>query len=89
MELFHVIDDAVAILRSKGVFRQVPVYRRGEEVFAKHGSGFIKLLSAGHTTQPNISWIDVATAEVKTVPGPSGLRIVETVAETSKHRRAA
>ena len=63
MKLFHIIDDAQVILRSKGVFRQAPMYRRSEELFAKHGSGFIRLMSRGATSAPNVSWIDMDTSD--------------------------
>ena len=43
MERFHVIEDAAAILVSKGVYRQAKVYRRGKELFAAYGAGFVRL----------------------------------------------
>ncbi len=55
MERFHLIDDAAAILVSKGVFRQVKVFRRGNELFAGHGSGFIRLYDKRGTSLPNVS----------------------------------
>lgn len=62
--LFHTIDDSFVILRSNGVFKQTTCYSRNGEVYAKHGSGFIKLLKhktgSGHaTTAPNISWEEI------------------------------
>ena len=59
MELFHIIDDVQVILHSRGVYRQVPVYRRGADLFAKHGAGFVKLMSSKGTTAPNVSWLDM------------------------------
>lgn len=59
MERFHVIEDAAAVLVTKGgVYRQVKVYRRGAglvggELFAGHGSGFIRLYRGG-TSVPTI-----------------------------------
>lgn len=69
MERFHVIDDAAAIIRTKGVFRQVKVYRRGEALYAGHGSGFIKLSAGGGTSTPNVSWLDIDL--------PEGMRFAE------------
>lgn len=89
MHLFHIIDDATAILRSKGVYRQVTVYRRGDEVFAKWGAGYVKLLSAGHTTHPNVSWVDVDPAGVTIQTTPGGIRIKEPAASPAPSRRAA
>lgn len=59
MDLFHVVDDAAAILRFKGgLFRQTKVYRRGDVVYAGVSGGFLKLLPRGNTSNPNVSWID-------------------------------
>ena len=57
MDLFHVIDDAQAIVRSRGVYRQVKVYHRGGKVYAGHGNGFIRLHAHNGTSAPNISWV--------------------------------
>lgn len=59
MDRFHIIEDAAVILRSKGVFKQVQVFRRGDELYARHGSGFIKLFPRGGTTHSNVSWLDM------------------------------
>ena len=58
--LFHEIADAQVVLRSKGVFRQAKVFRRGEDVFAAWGSGFIRLLGHSGTTVPTVHWLDLA-----------------------------
>jgi len=55
--LFHEIPDAQVILRSKGVFKQAKLFRRGEDVYAAWGSGFIRLLKHGGTTVPTVSWL--------------------------------
>lgn len=57
--LFHVIDDAAVILKARGVYRQAKVYRRGTDVFAAWGAGFIRLLGSHGTTLPNVSWLDL------------------------------
>lgn len=64
MELFHIVEEGVALLRSKGVYRQVKVYRRGKDVFASHGGGFVKLGSHGGTSNPNVSWDGVEGPEI-------------------------
>lgn len=53
MERFHLIDEAAAILVSKGVFRQAKVYRRGDALYAGYGAGFIRLYRDG-TSVPNV-----------------------------------
>lgn len=55
--LFHEIPDAQVILRSKGVFKQAKLFRRGEDVYAAWGSGFIRLLKHSGTTVPAVSWL--------------------------------
>lgn len=59
MDLFHEIPDAAVILRTKGIFKQVKVFRRGRDVFAAHGTGFIRLLQHGGTTIPTTHWLDI------------------------------
>lgn len=65
MERFHIIDDAAVILRSKGVFRQAKVFRRGSELFAGHAGGFISLRAGGGTSLPTVSWVDIEAGEVE------------------------
>lgn len=55
-DLFHVIDDAQIILRSKGVFYQKKLYRRGDRIYAAMGTGFIRIGSGDATSAPNVSW---------------------------------
>ena len=53
--LFHVIEDAFALLVSKGVFHQKPVFRRGDRFYAEWGKGFIRLGARDATSCPNVS----------------------------------
>lgn len=69
MDLFHEIPDGAVILRSKGVFKQAKVFRRGADVFAAHGTGFIRLLSSGGTTLPTTHWLDISADGVTTPRG--------------------
>jgi len=55
--LFHEIPDAQVVLRSKGIFKQAKLFRRGEDVYAAWGSGFIRLLKHSGTTVPAVSWL--------------------------------
>jgi hypothetical protein len=54
--LFHIVEDSQVILRSKGVWKQATLYHRNEELYAKHGSGFIGLRNGRGTTLSNVSW---------------------------------
>jgi hypothetical protein len=57
MGLFHRIEGAKAILRSKGVFKQVDVFQRDGRIYAQHGTGYVGLKSdEGATTAPRLFW---------------------------------
>ena len=59
MELFHIVDDGVVIVRLRGRhYRQVKMYRRGHDVFAQIGASFVRLLAHSGTTDPQIGWLD-------------------------------
>ena len=58
MALFHEIPEAQIVTRSKGVYKQVKLYRRGGDLYAGHGSGFVRLMAGGGTTAPGVSWQD-------------------------------
>lgn len=59
MTLFHVVDDAQIILRSKGVYRQAKVYQRDGDLYAGWGSGFLGLRRDHGTTLPSVSWENI------------------------------
>ena len=54
MSLFTVLEGATAVLKSKGVYRQVPVYTRRGLLFARWGAGFISLRADGATSLPDV-----------------------------------
>lgn len=56
--LFNKVEGAVVVLRSKGVYRQVDVYRRDHngDLYAKACGGFIGLRHGMSTTKPDVSW---------------------------------
>ena len=55
-DLFHIIDDAQIILKSKGVFYQKKLYRRGDRLYAGWGAGYIRIGGQSATSCPNVSW---------------------------------
>lgn len=57
MSLFTKIDGA-AIVRNRGVYRSCDLYEMhsSQSLFAKVGSGFIKLNPRGHTSSPSAKW---------------------------------
>lgn len=54
-ELFHQIQDAQVILAKNGVYKQVPLFHRGEKLYASAGGGFIRVSKTG-TSQPG--WVN-------------------------------
>lgn len=60
MQRFHVIDEGAVVVRVKGgLYRQCKVYRRGRDVFAGVGGGYIRLLARAGTTNPNVTWLEL------------------------------
>lgn len=68
MERFHVIDDGAVIIRRKGVYRQVKLYRRSEGLYAGVGLGFIRLYQDHGTGVPDISWDDIEVPSLGVQP---------------------
>lgn len=50
---FHIVDEAFAVLVRRGVYKQAKVYRRGTELFAGYGGGFVRLYVNG-TSIPDL-----------------------------------
>lgn len=56
--MFNIIEDSVVILRNNGVFTQTQAYVYNNQVFAKKGAGFVKLLKhLNGTSHPQTSWV--------------------------------
>lgn len=72
MELFHRIDDGRAIVRNKsGVFKQVDLFRRGDELYVAHAGGFARVMGRdGRTTVPTLTVVDYA------IPDAAGIAVV-------------
>lgn len=72
MTLFTRIDEAQAIVKRKGIYKQCPLYERDNNVYAGLGGGFIRLMSHGSTTAPDVLWDEVFDPRqelVKLTPG--------------------
>lgn len=79
MNYFVQIDNAQAILRYRGVYRQVDLYAYNQRVFAKWGSGFIRLLTHQQgTTKPEVQWVELMSdnAEVELRYEANGVRLL-------------
>lgn len=55
-DLFHKIEGEAVVLRSKGLFHQTDLYIRKDVVYAKKGSGYVRLISDGRTSHPDTFW---------------------------------
>ena len=72
--LFHIIDGAQVIIKSRGVFYQKKVYVRGDRFYAQWGGGFIRIGSGDSTSCPNTAWenLDVPAGFISCKKGPLG-----------------
>lgn len=61
MNFFSVIPEAQGIIHAAGVYSQVALYERGGRVYAKRGSGFVRLSQGGATSAPSIRWAEIDT----------------------------
>ena len=52
---FKLLDGETAILQQSGVFKQADLYEWDGKLFAKHGSGFIRLKENGSTSKDGIN----------------------------------
>lgn len=58
--MFTIIEDGYVVLRRRGVFFPTKVYSRGRNIYAKHGSGFIRLGRDGATSCPDVGHEDLS-----------------------------
>ena len=56
MNLFTRVENAFAILLTRGEYRQAELYERGGFFYAAHGRGFVRLLGNRMTTVPAVRW---------------------------------
>jgi len=75
MQPFAKIEHGLVITFNKGIYRQVALYERNGNLFAQHGSGFVKLYPEGRTGIPSMAWKDIDSDVFKFVKEPFGLRI--------------
>lgn len=69
MERFHIIEDAAAIIKRKGLLRQVKVYQRAGALYAGYAGGYVRLYANGGTSIPDLLWDDI---DVGAVPASDG-----------------
>lgn len=54
MSFFKQVEGEAAILVNNGVFSQVDLYSRDGYLYAKHGSGFVRLYADGSTSKAKL-----------------------------------
>lgn len=75
--LFHIVDEGVVILRSKGVYRQAKLFQRCGGLYAAWSGGFIGLRSSNGTTHPLVSWDEIDCPLAFTIPRLGAITLVE------------
>lgn len=68
MELFTQCEGLVITARG-GINHQRNLFRRGTALYVQHGSGFVRLRTAGDTTVPKLRWITLYTTQAVAVEG--------------------
>ena len=57
---FHIVDQASVVIRQRGQYRQVAVFRLGADLFAEYRKGvYVALLMNAGTSVPDVSWRDL------------------------------
>jgi hypothetical protein len=74
MEMFHQIEDGVAVIRApKGVYRQSKVYRRGSRIYVQYGSGYVRVTAkfgdTWGTSHPDVRVEDIEGEGLITATG--------------------
>ncbi len=75
MELFHVIDDGVAIIRSGQIWKQVKLYQRAGVLFVPHGGGYVRVTArfgdTWGTSVPSVKVVEMDGSGVVAADEPS------------------
>lgn len=64
---FTQIPGAVALIHARGTYRQADLYARGDRVYAKVGTGLIKLGISGATPAPTTRWSEYDPGDTATI----------------------
>lgn len=80
MNLFNKIEDGVVHLYSRGVTKQVTLHELGGVLYARHGSGYIKLRKGGGTSVGSITWTDLHAGDFEIEQGIFNITLKKPVA---------
>lgn len=74
--LFHAIEDKQAIIRNKkGVYRQVKLYHRDDQLYVGCAGGFVRLMKDKRTSHPDVLWEHLEVAYNQPTELSGGLRL--------------
>lgn len=59
MSRFKEIKDKSVVLLSRGVYREVSLFKRDGQVYAKYGAGYIRLYVRAATSVSSVTWYDI------------------------------
>ena len=65
MSGFGEIEGSFVITWEKGVYRQVPIFERDGNLFAKQKGGFIMLIDSLKTSHPLVRWKEISGVDHK------------------------
>lgn len=94
-QFFTQIPGAVALVHTRGTYRQADLYARGERIYARIGAGFIRLGIGGATSAPTTRWAEYDAGDSATITEAPGTepRLVsmgdDTAANVAKVMEAA
>jgi len=61
--MFNKIQDAKILVRNKGNYRELDLYEFKNEVYAKFGSGYMKIMYGNLTSNASYRWIEFSGIE--------------------------
>lgn len=64
-DLFTVVEGAAAIIRTKRVLYQVPLYKYCGNLYYKKGAGYFGLYDRNTTVDPNTRWDQIVGVKYK------------------------
>ena len=76
LALFDEIDGDFVLIINSGTYVQAPMARRGKELYAKLGIGFIRLKAHGQTSKAKVFWKEMLTIK-EWSNGYHGLELVQ------------
>lgn len=59
MHFINEIPEGQAIIYANGVYRQVKIAERNGRIYAKFGSGYVRLHQNGGSSHPKVQWYEI------------------------------